>query len=72
MTTGPDRQTAFAARRIAIVLVVTMVLWMGAQWLGGSVGLPLALAFVFDLLALAAFGWALFSTYQIWRKRRDE
>jgi Family of unknown function (DUF5337) len=49
---------------------VTMIGWMGAQWLGGQMGWDVRYAFLFDLAALAAFFWALVVTYQIWRKRR--
>jgi hypothetical protein len=59
------------ARLVAVVLVCAMVLWMGAQWLGGAVGLPTRFVFLFDLAALAAFFWALVVTFQLWRKRRD-
>ena len=65
-----DRQIATQSRTVAIVLAVTMVGWMGAQWLGGQNGWDVRYAFLFDLAALAAFFWALVVTYQIWRKRR--
>ena len=47
-----------------------MLLWMGAQWVGGKIGLEARYAFLFDFAALAAFFWALVVTYQIWRKRQ--
>jgi hypothetical protein len=56
---------------VAIVISVTMLAWMGAQWVGGELGLEARYVFLFDLLALAAFLWALIVTFQIWRKRRD-
>ncbi len=65
-----DVRRARQARLVAIVLVVTMGLWMGAQWLGGQLGLETRYAFLFDLLAIAGFVWALVVTYQIWRGRR--
>ena len=65
-----DVQRAAQARRVGIVLAVTMVLWMGAQFLGGQLGLETRFVFLFDLLAIAAFVWALVVTYQIWRSRR--
>ncbi len=65
-----DRQIALQSRNVAIVLVVTMIGWMGAQWLGGTLGWDVRYVFLFDLAALAAFFWALVMTYQIWRKRR--
>lgn len=73
MQTRPDPadvQRARQARLVAIVLAVTMVLWMGAQLLGGQLGLETRFAFLFDLAAIAAFVWALVVTYRIWRGRR--
>ena len=65
-----DLQRARQVRLVAIVLVGTMVLWMGAQFLGGKLGLEARFVFLFDLLAIAGFIWALVVTYQIWRGRR--
>jgi Family of unknown function (DUF5337) len=65
-----DAQRARQARLVGIVLAVTIVLWMGAQWVGGQLGLETRFVFLFDLCAIAAFVWALVVTYQIWRGRR--
>ena len=65
-----DLERARQVRLVAVVLVATMVLWMGAQWLGGKLGLETRYVFLFDLLAIAAFVWAMVVTYQIWRMRR--
>ena len=73
MQTRPDPadvQRARQARLVGIVLAVTIVLWMGAQWVGGQLGLEARYVFLFDLAAIAAFVWALVVTYQIWRGRR--
>ena len=73
MQTRPDPsdvQRARQARLVGIVLAVTMVLWMGAQFFGGQLGLETRFVFLFDLAAIAAFVWALVVTYQIWRGRR--
>ncbi|SHJ30004.1 hypothetical protein SAMN04488012_10743 [Palleronia salina] len=59
------------ARNVGIVMAVTMVLWMGAQFIGGQLGLPARFVFLFDLAALAAFIWALVVTYQIWRRSQE-
>jgi len=69
--TDQDKALARQARLVALVIAGTMVLWMGAQWIGGRLGLEARYVFLFDLAALAAFIWALYVTYQIWRKRRD-
>ncbi|MES2665982.1 MAG: DUF5337 domain-containing protein [Pseudomonadota bacterium] len=65
-----DRRNAAQARLVAIVIAGTMLLWLGAQWLGGRMGWDTRFAILFDLAALAAFFWALVVTYQLWRKRR--
>jgi len=59
------------ARNVGVVMAVTMVLWMGAQFIGGQLGLPARFVFLFDLAALAAFIWALVVTYQIWRRSQE-
>ncbi|WP_149142557.1 DUF5337 domain-containing protein [Gemmobacter caeruleus] len=59
------------ARMVAFVIAGTMLLWMGAQWIGGTVGLEARYAFLFDLAALAAFFWALVVTFQIWRRNKS-
>ncbi len=66
-----DRELGRQARMVALVIAVTMLLWMAASWFGGALGLPPRYAFLFDFAALAAFFWAMVVTYQIWRKRRD-
>ena len=62
---------AAQARLVAIVLVATVILWMGAQWLGGQMGWETRFVFLFDFVALAAFLWAMVVTYQIWRGRQS-
>ncbi|MEJ6710100.1 MAG: DUF5337 domain-containing protein [Amylibacter sp.] len=69
----PAPDPASAQIRIAsIVIIVTMVVWMGASWIGGQIGLPTRFAFLFDLIALAAFFWALVVLFQAWRKRQTK
>ncbi|MBF9046280.1 hypothetical protein LSUCC0031_04030 [Rhodobacterales bacterium LSUCC0031] len=59
-------------RLAAIVMAVTMVLWMAASFLGGQLGLPARFAFLFDLAAIAALVWALIVTYWVWKARRAD
>jgi hypothetical protein len=66
-----DRLAARKARTVAIVIAVTMCLWMAAQFLGGRLGLPARYAFLIDFAALAGFFWSLVVTYQIWRLRQS-
>ncbi|MGB8621923.1 MAG: DUF5337 domain-containing protein [Paracoccaceae bacterium] len=73
MTRGQDdeKATERQGRVAALVIALTILLWLGAQWIGGWLGLPARYAFLFDFAALAALFWALVLTYQIWRKRRE-
>jgi hypothetical protein len=64
-----DRAQGFQARLAATVMAGTMLLWMGAQWLGGQMGWETRLVFLFDLIALTAFAWALLVTWRLWRRR---
>jgi hypothetical protein len=66
-----ERRIARQGRVVAIVIALTMVLWMAAQWLGGWLGLDARYVFLFDFAAMAAFAWGMIVTWQIWRKRRD-
>ena len=68
--TPQDKALASQARMVAFVIAGTMLLWMGAQYLGGKMGWETRFVFLFDLAAMAAFFWALVVTYGIWRKRR--
>lgn len=68
---GKEMRQAAQGRLIALVIAVTMLLWLGAQWLGGQMGWPVRFVFLFDLAALAAFFWALVATVRLWRARRD-
>jgi len=56
-------------RQVALVIAAAMLVWMGAQWLGRELDLRPEYVFLFDILALAAFAWAIFMAYRIWRKR---
>ena len=67
-----ERRRRGQIRLAAIVMAATMILWMGASFLGGQLGLPPRFAFLFDLAAIAALVWALFVTYWVWKARRAE
>lgn len=54
------------ARVASIVIFVTIVVWMGASWIGGQTGWPVRYAFLFDFAALAALFWALVVLFQVW------
>lgn len=68
---SPERTLARQARLAAIVMVATVLAWLGAQWLGGAMGWPARFVFLFDFAALAGFVFALVVTYRVWRSRRN-
>lgn len=70
--TETDKRLVGQIRIAAIVMAATMILWMGAQYLGGQLGWPVRFVFLFDLAAFAALVWALFVTYQVWKARRGQ
>ena len=65
-----DMALAREARQVAVVIAATMILWLGAQRLGGRAGWDTRYVFLFDLAALAAFIWALVVTWRIWRRQK--
>ncbi len=65
-----DRRLVRQVRLAAVVMAVTMVLWVAAQYIGGQLGLPVRYAFLIDLAAIAALVWALAVTYFVWKARR--
>lgn len=67
-----ERKLRGQIRLAAIVMAATMVLWMGAQFIGGQLGLPARFVFLFDLAAIAALVWSLFVTYWVWKARRED
>ena len=73
--TGKNGHSAAQTAQIrlaAIVIAVTMVLWMAASYAGGRLGWPIRYAFLFDFAALAAFFWALVVLFRVWRQRAQD
>mgnify|MGYP002712820881 CR=1 FL=1 len=56
-------------RLVGAVIAVTMLCWLGLQYLGGQMGWPAKYAFLADLLAMGALIWSLLVTWRIWRRR---
>ncbi len=54
-----DGRKAGQVRLAAIVVISTMLLWMGFSWLGGQLELPVRFVFLVDFAALAAFFFAM-------------
>ena len=67
--TPGDAAFARRARRVALAVAGTMLLWLGAQAAGGRMGWDPRLALIFDLAALAAFVWALVAAWRLWQSR---
>ncbi|MFT6674643.1 MAG: hypothetical protein ACJAVM_000826 [Sulfitobacter sp.] len=70
MRQNSDKAIARKGQSVALVIAVTMVLWLIAQWAAPALGLPGRFAFLFDFAALAALFWALVVSYQIWQARQ--
>ena len=71
MSTDQDKIIARKGRHVSMVIAGSMMLWVGAQWLGPEMGLPGRYALLFDLAALAALIYAMVNIYQIWRLRQN-
>ena len=71
MSTDLEQKLAKQGRLVGVVIAVTMLVWIGANWLGPKMGMPGRFAFLFDFAAIAAFVWALVVTLQIRRKRQE-
>jgi hypothetical protein len=67
-----DSQLSRRARMVALVVAGTMVIWLGAPFIGKQLDLPGRYMLLFDLAALAAFFWAIVVAIQIWRRRRED
>jgi len=71
MSNELEQQLAKQGRLVGVVIAVTMVVWIGANWLGPKMGMAGRFAFLFDFAAIAAFIWALVVTLKIRRKRQE-
>ena len=72
MTDRSTTHSAKAGRRTALVLAGTGVFWIVMTFLGSKFGWSNRTRALFDLFALAGFGWALWMTIDIWRKRQND
>ncbi|MGB0901949.1 DUF5337 domain-containing protein [Halocynthiibacter sp.] len=72
MTPEKDHELARRARMLSLVVAGAVILWLGGQWIGRLLGLPGRFAYLFDLMAIAAFVWVLVVAIGIWRARRDD
>ncbi|MBV2360565.1 DUF5337 domain-containing protein [Thalassococcus sp. CAU 1522] len=70
MTGRPD--DAAKGRRIALVIAGVGLGWMAATALGGALDWSQRTRALFDLAALAGFGWAIWMIWGMWRARQDD
>ena len=61
-----------AGQRTAIVVAATGILWICANLAGEFMGLSVRIRTLFDLIALVAFGFALYMTFNLWRARQHD
>lgn len=72
MQSSGDKGTASGkGRRLALIIAGTAVIYVGVQLIGASNGWSMRTMGLFDLAALAVFGWALVSAFLAWRARQD-
>ncbi|WP_425098436.1 DUF5337 domain-containing protein [Tropicibacter sp. S64] len=67
---SPDHQQT--GRRIALLIAGTGVAWIAINALGASMGWSSRTLALFDLAAIAAFGWAIWMIYGLWRARQQK
>ena len=66
-----EQQLARKTRMVSIVIALTMLLWIGVQFIGKNYGIAGRYALLSDFAALAAFVWSLVVIYQVWRARQQ-
>ena len=69
---GQDDRQAKAGQRVALLIAGVGLFWICANAIGGYFGLSNRVRALFDLAALAGFGFALWQTYLMWRRRHDD
>jgi hypothetical protein len=61
-----------AGQRAALLMAGTGVFWILVTLIGAEYGWSMRTRALFDLAALAGFGFALWQTYQLWRARQND
>ncbi|PJI92271.1 hypothetical protein BC777_1116 [Yoonia maricola] len=61
-----------AGQRVALIMAGTGVFWVVVILVGDEYGWSTRTRALFDLAALAGFGFALWQTFRLWRARQNE
>ena len=67
-----DTKEARAGQRVALLLAGVGVFWILMTMIGSEYGWSPQTRVIFDLAALAGFGFALWQTYRLWRARQND
>ena len=59
-------------QRLGLLIAGTALAYMLIQLLGSHYGWSMRTMGLFDLAAMAVFGWALVSAFLTWRSRQDD
>jgi hypothetical protein len=59
-------------RLASYVMLASVGVLMGGSWIGGQFGLPVRYAFLFDLIAMAGFAFAMITLFRVWRARQQD
>ena len=63
-------QDAAQMRLVAVVMALTAILWLAANWAGQRFGWPSKYAYLADLAAIGGFVWSLLVAWRIWQRDR--
>lgn len=72
MTPHGKTNQARAGQRAALFMAGVGVFWVLVTLIGVEYGWSMRTRALFDLAALAGFGFALWQTFQLWRARQND
>jgi apolipoprotein N-acyltransferase len=73
MGTEPDKARMAQGRLAGLVIAVSGLVWIGAEWAGAHWGWPMRIRALIELAVLGGFVFGLVVTFRIWRAgRKDE
>jgi len=67
-----DENQQNQTRLASYAILASVMVLMGGSWLGGLLGLPVRYAFLFDLIAMAGFAFAMITLFRVWRARQKD